>query len=55
MTDTEALLAEQRRTNELLERIARNQPKRSRLCETGRRGECFGPWYMCAIFGCVVR
>jgi hypothetical protein len=56
-TDTDEkldqLIAEQRRTNELLAR--QNAPKKSRLCSEGKRGTCFGPWYTCLIFGCAGR
>jgi hypothetical protein len=49
------LIAEQRRTNELLERIAsRRPPPRKRwMCQEGREGKCYGPWYACAVFGCA--
>ncbi len=53
-----ALLKEQRRANTLLERIAdRPVPpqKKSWMCDAGRSGTCYGPFYVCAIFGCAIR
>lgn len=55
----EKLLREQQRTNALLEKIYRQQPsqqpeRRRRMCPTGRQGHCYGPWYVCAIFGCAI-
>lgn len=26
----------------------------ARLCHTGAAHRCFGPWWMCAMFGCAV-
>jgi hypothetical protein len=53
------LVKEQRRTNMLLERIAnqavQGPTKKPWMCDTGKSGRCFGPWYVCAIFGCAVR
>jgi len=48
------LVAEQKRTNQLLEQIAdRPAPSKKRwLCPTGRLGTCWGPWWFCAVTGC---
>lgn len=26
-----------------------------RLCHDGAAHRCFGPWYVCAVFGCAMR
>jgi hypothetical protein len=52
---TKQLLAEQRRTNELLERLVNRDPPHRKhwMCDAGRNGTCYGPFYICAIFGCA--
>jgi hypothetical protein len=51
----EGLVTEQKRANQLLERIA-DRPaaptKKRWLCPTGRLGTCWGPWWVCALTGC---